>query len=113
MKLIPGGLGPVSVRTGVGRRTGLGTGLFSTGGGSARVIGFAGGLGGGRLRGGGYMGGPAWQALIADLVPSRDRAKVMGLMGTVSGIVGLPGPYLGGYLYERKPDFLLLAGSIL
>ena len=77
------------------------------------VIGFAGGLGGGRLRGGGYMGGPAWQALIADLVPSRDRAKVMGLMGTVSGIIGLPGPYIGGYMYERNPDMLLLIGSIL
>lgn len=77
------------------------------------VIGFAGGLGGGRLRGGGYMGGPAWQALIADLVPSRDRAKVMGLMGTVSGIIGLPGPYIGGYMYERTPDMLLLVGSIL
>jgi MFS family permease len=77
------------------------------------VIGFAGGLGGGRLRGGGYMGGPAWQALIADLVPSHDRGKVMGLMGTVTGIVGLPGPYLGGYMYERNPDQLLLVGSIL
>ena len=76
------------------------------------VIGFAGGIGGGRLRGGGYMGGPAWQALISDIVPSKDRAKVMGLMGTISGILGLPGPILGGYLYERNPDLLLLAGSI-
>ena len=59
------------------------------------------------------MGGPAWQALIADLVPSKDRAKVMGLMGTVTGIIGLPGSYLGGYLYERNPDMLLLSGSIL
>jgi MFS family permease len=77
------------------------------------VIGFAGGLGGGRLRGGGYMGGPAWQALIADLVPSKDRAKVMGLMGTVSGIIGLPAPYIGGWLYYRNPSLLLLTGSIL
>jgi MFS family permease len=77
------------------------------------VIGFAGGLGGGRLRGGGYMGGPAWQALIADIVPSRDRAKIMGLMGTISGVIGLPGSYLGGYMYERNPDMLLLSGSIL
>ena len=59
------------------------------------------------------MGGPAWQALIADLVPSHDRGKVMGLMGTVTGIVGLPGPYLGGYMYERNPDQLLLVGSII
>lgn len=77
------------------------------------VIGVAGGLGGGRLRGGGYMGGPAWQALIADVVPSKDRAKIMGLMGTISGIVGLPGSLIGGYLYERDPDMLLLVGSIL
>jgi MFS family permease len=77
------------------------------------VIGVAGGLGGGRLRGGGYMGGPAWQALIADIVPSKDRAKIMGLMGTISGVVGLPGSLLGGYLYDRKPSMLLLAGSLL
>lgn len=77
------------------------------------VIGFAGGLGGGRLRGGGYMGGPAWQALVADIVPSRDRAKVMGFMGTVSGVLGLPFPALGGWLYDRNPDLLLLGGSII
>lgn len=77
------------------------------------VIGVAGGLGGGRLRGGGYMGGPAWQALIADIVPSKDRAKIMGLMGTISGVVGLPGSLIGGYLYDRDPSKLLLVGSIL
>jgi len=77
------------------------------------VIGVAGGLGGGRLRGGGYMGGPAWQALIADIVPSKDRAKIMGLMGTISGVVGLPGSLIGGYLYDRAPSKLLLVGSIL
>jgi MFS family permease len=77
------------------------------------VIGVAGGLGGGRLRGGGYMGGPAWQALIADIVPSKDRAKVMGLIGTASGIIGLPAPYIGGWLYEKNPSLLLLTGSIL
>lgn len=77
------------------------------------VIGFAGGLGGGRLRGGGYMGGPAWQALISDIVPSKDRAKVMGLMGTLSGIIGLPFPAIGGWLYEKNPDLLLLGGSII
>lgn len=59
------------------------------------------------------MGGPAWQALIADVVPSKDRAKIMGLMGTISGVVGLPGSLIGGYMYERDPDMLLLVGSIL
>jgi MFS family permease len=75
------------------------------------VIGIAGGLGGGRLRGGGYMGGPAWQALIADIVPPRDRGKVMGLMGTVTGLIGLPGSYLGGHLYDSNPNLLLALGS--
>jgi hypothetical protein len=75
------------------------------------VIGVAGGLGGGRLRGGGFMGGPAWQALIADLVPQRDRGKVMGLMGTVSGIIGLPGSYIGGVMYDRNPNMLLAVGA--
>ena len=75
------------------------------------IIGIAGGLGGGRLRGGGYMGGPAWQALIADIVPPRDRGKVMGLMGTVTGLIGIPGSYIGGYLYDLNPNLLLALGS--
>jgi MFS family permease len=75
------------------------------------VIGVAGGLGGGRLRGGGFMGGPAWQALIADIVPQRDRGKVMGLMGTINGLIGLPGSYIGGYMYEYNPHLLLALGA--
>jgi len=77
------------------------------------IIGVAGGLGGGRLRGGGYMGGPAWQALVADLVPQRDRGKVMGLMATITGLISLPGSYLGGYLYDYNPHLLLAVGSTL
>lgn len=77
------------------------------------VIGVAQGLGGGRIRTGGYMGGPAWQALVADVVPQRDRGKVMGLMGTVSGILSLPGSYIGGYLYDFNPNMLLIVGSLL
>jgi len=77
------------------------------------VIGVAGGLGGGRIRGGGYMGGPAWNALIADLVPSRDRGKVMGLMATISGIISLPASYIGGSIYESDPYRTLLSGAII
>lgn len=77
------------------------------------IIGFAGGLGGGRLRGGGYMGGPAWQALVADLTPKKDRGKIMGLMATITGLVSMPGSYLGGYLYDYNPHLLLAIGSTL
>ncbi len=77
------------------------------------IIGVAGGLGGGRLRMGGYMGGPAWQALITDIVPQRDRGKIMGLMATITGLVSLPGSFLGGYLYDYNPHLLLAVGSTL
>lgn len=76
-------------------------------------IGIAGGFGGGRLRGGGFMGGPAWQALIADLVPPRDRGKVMGAMATMTGLISLPGPYIGGYLYNHNPRLLLTLGLVV
>jgi len=77
------------------------------------VIGVAGGLGGGRIRGGGYMGGPAWNALIADLVPSRDRGKVLGLMATISGVISLPASYIGGSIYESDPCRTLFTGAVI
>jgi MFS family permease len=77
------------------------------------VIGVAQGIGGGRLRTGGFMGGPAWNSLLTDLVPAKDRGKVLGLMGTVSGLLGIPGSMVGGYLYETSPDLLLISGSLL
>ena len=50
--------------------------------GAYSVIGVAQGIDGGRLRTGGFMGGPAWNSLITDLVPAKDRGKILGLMGT-------------------------------
>ena len=55
------------------------------------------GLGGGAL---GFSGGPAWQALIADIIPSEKRGTVMGTIGTLTGIVGAPSSMLGGYLWN-------------
>lgn len=81
--------------------------------GAYSVIGVAQGIGGGRIRMGGYMGGPAWNSLLTDLIPARDRGKVMGLMGTVAGVIGLPGSYIGGYIYDRNPAMLLVSGSLL
>jgi len=81
--------------------------------GAYSVIGVAQGIGGGRLRTGGFMGGPAWNSLITDLVPAKDRGKVLGLMGTVSGLLGLPGAMIGGYMYEKNPALLLISGSLL
>ena len=59
------------------------------------------------------MGGPAWSALIADIVPPAERGKVLGLMGTVAGLISLPGGIVGGMIYDSNPSLLLLSGSIL
>ena len=59
------------------------------------------------------MGGPAWNSLLTDLVPARDRGKVLGLMGTISGLLGIPGSIIGGYLYEHSPNMLLVSGAAL
>jgi len=62
----------------------------------------------------GEMGGPAWQALIADLIPSRMRARIMGMMGTVTGLFGLPSPLIGGYLYKGySPHVAFIVASVL
>lgn len=60
--------------------------------------GIGGALGGGRM---GFAGGPAWQAMVADLVPREKRGTVMGIIGTVTGVVGAPSSWIGGFLWEN------------
>jgi len=48
--------------------------------------------GGGRM---GSAGGPAWQALVADLVPKEKRATVMGTIGTITGTIAAPASLAG------------------
>ncbi|MFF5626893.1 MDR family MFS transporter [Microbacterium sp. NPDC012755] len=40
------------------------------------------------------------QAIIADVVPVRERSKYMGIMGAVFGISSVAGPLLGGWFTE-------------
>ena len=49
----------------------------------------------------GPMGGPIWQALIADLSPPEDRGRIMGLMGTVGSLISSPASWTGGYLFDN------------
>ncbi|MGV9195274.1 MDR family MFS transporter [Microbacterium sp. MC2] len=41
------------------------------------------------------------QAIIADVIPARDRGKYMGIMGAVFAVSSVAGPLLGGYLTEH------------
>jgi len=71
--------------------------LYSLG--AFRVAGSIGsGLGGAFMR---VQGGPVWKALVADMTPIEDRARMMGLMGTFVSLISTPGSYLGGYLYDN------------
>jgi MFS family permease len=71
---------------------------------------FADSLGGG----GGYSGGPAWQALVADLVPKEKRGTVMGTIGTVTGLVSAPASMLGSFLWESiAPSSPFIGASII
>ncbi|MEM2922006.1 MAG: MFS transporter [Candidatus Bathyarchaeia archaeon] len=54
----------------------------------------------------GFMGGPAWQALIADLVQERYLGRVIGLIGTVTVAFYTTAPLIGGYLYDRYAPVL-------
>jgi MFS family permease len=58
--------------------------------------GFAQALGGGGVA----AGGPAWNALLAEIVESRKLATVMGLQSTLSSLFGFPAGIIGGYLWE-------------
>ena len=50
--------------------------------------------------GGLTTGGPAWNALIADIVPPEKRATINGIMGTLTAVVGAPSSVLGGWLWQ-------------
>ena len=75
---------------------------------ATRVLGSVGeGLGGNVM---GSVGGPVWQALVTGVAPMDSRGSILGLMGTITGLVTTPAPVIGGYLYEafspRTPFFL-------
>jgi MFS family permease len=49
---------------------------------------------------------PAYQSLISKAVPRRLRGVAFGLFSTSLGLVSLPAPMIGGWLWENvSPQF--------
>lgn len=56
---------------------------------------------------------PAYQSLISKAVPARHRGVAFGLFSTSLGLVSLPAPWIGGYLWERvNPQFPFMLTAI-
>ena len=77
-----------------------------------RIVGGVGeGLGGNVM---GSQSGPVWQALITEVAPPHLRGSVLGLVGTVTGLLSTPAPLVGGYLYENfSPQSPFFASFLL
>lgn len=64
----------------------------------------------------GMMGGPSYESLMADLVPPEKRGRFSGLMSTFSGLVSLPSPYIGAYMWADptiQPEGTMWTGLVL
>jgi MFS family permease len=55
------------------------------------------------------LASPAYSSLISKAVPQRLRGVAFGLFSTSLGLVSLPAPVIGGYLWENvNPQFPFL-----
>jgi MFS family permease len=57
---------------------------------------------------------PAYQSLISKAVPQNLRGVAFGLFSTSLGLVSLPAPMIGGYLWEHvSPRFPFLLTAVI
>ncbi len=57
---------------------------------------------------------PAYQSLISKAVPQRLRGVAFGLFSTSLGLVSLPAPVIGGYLWEHvSPQFPFMVTAVV
>ena len=59
------------------------------------------------------LASPAYQSLISKAVPARLRGVAFGLFSTSLGLVSLPAPWIGGFLWEKvNPQFPFLLTAL-
>jgi MFS family permease len=60
----------------------------------------------------GNFGGPARQAMVADLLPSEKRAEGFGILRVAFNLSATIGPLLGGFLASRSYLLLFIADAV-
>ena len=64
--------------------------------------------------GGAGFAGPAWQAMIANLIPTEKRGRIMGFMNTIAGTTSSITPTIGGFLWDTYgPSTIFLLATTL
>jgi MFS family permease len=58
------------------------------------------------------VAGPAWQAMIADILPEEQRAEGFGIMRVVGNMAWIVGPLIGGFVATRSYLLLFILDAI-
>jgi MFS family permease len=58
------------------------------------------------------IAGPAWQAMIADILPEDKRTDGYGLLRVVANMAWIVGPTIGGFMAARNYLFLFIFDSV-
>ncbi|MBN1123099.1 MAG: MFS transporter [Anaerolineae bacterium] len=59
------------------------------------------------------IAGPAWQAVIADILPEEQRAEGFGVLRVVGNMAWIIGPSIGGFMAARSFLLLFVMDAIL
>ncbi len=58
------------------------------------------------------VAGPAWQAMIADILPEEQRAEGFGVLRVVANMAWIVGPIIGGFMAARSYLLLFVLDAI-
>lgn len=58
------------------------------------------------------VAGPAWQAMIADILPEEQRAEGFGVLRVVANMAWIVGPTIGGFMAARSYFLLFVMDAI-